>query len=1743
MTQLGFKLSTFDRLKKIDCYEVLKAACTRLKGKDQPSGKPFVPVHTYVLNPKSITMGQLYGEYDLDTHEWTDGILSTLIRSGTNVTDDHKRWYVFDGPVDAVWIENMNTVLDDNKKLCLSSGEIMRLTPYQTMMFEVADLRVASPATVSRCGMVYMEPAGLGIEPFIDCWVKKLPKHIIQYSELVSKLAYFYVLPALEFLRDNLKEIVTSIDSGLVQSYINIMNYQIGSIKIQEGEIFPAHLFEPWSAFALVWSIGATCDSESRYLFSEWLRDLQKSGDCDMPFPPDGLVHDYRLHIGVGNQEVSPSVTDTQEVHLDQESDEQINRTKWMKWLDFIPDVMINPEKKFSDIEIPTVDMARSAALIDFLMTSECNVLCIGPTGSGKTLTISAKLSRDMPKKYICDFIIFSARTSANQTQDLIDSKLDKRRRGVYGPPLSKKQIFFIDDLNMPALETYGAQPPIELLRQFMDFRGWYDRKEIGDFRAIEDVNFICAMAPPSGGRNPVTERLLRHFHFIAFPEMEDQTKIRIFGKILKSWTSRTSSLVEFSESIVAASLRVFSTICKELLPTPDKSHYTFNVRDLGKVFQGMLMSDPSKIPSIHELVLLWYHENFRVFSDRLTNADDRGWFQHLLEQTLNEELNYDINKSLPEGTLFYGDFCNPEGRYERITNLRRMENTLLDLLEDYNGATTVPMNLVLFEDAMSHICRITRILRQSPGNALLLGMGGSGRQSLTKLSAHIAEYTCFRIELSKAYSNRDWRDDIKDILLKTGLQNKSTVFLFSDTQIKSDLFLEDINNILNSGDVPNIYQSDELDRIFQAMRGFVQEAGLQINTSNLLAMFQKVLRNNLHVVLTMSPVGELFRARIRQFPALVSLCTIDWFDPWPDSALQSVAFHFLQDVKDKAITDAVLKSIVKTCQFMHSSVIEASRRYLKELNRHNYVTPTSYLELLSSYGDLLEKKRNEFNTGIARLSTGLEKLAATEIEVKDMQILLEKMKPDLEKAAIVAAQMIVQISRDTEEAEKARAEAADQEREASKMKKKNQGIRDEAEADLSTARPMLQAAEASLKALNKGDITEVKAMKRPPVGVVLVMEAICIIKKVKPKKIAGERPGEKLNDYWTPATQLLADAGQFLSSLENYNKDELTEDMIKKLSEYIENPNFQPKKVMKISRACHSLCLWVHAMYNYYFVMQRVAPKMAALEQAERELVMTEAVLAAANAKLEQVQQGLDKLEETFRAEEKRKADLEAQRQLCVDRMSRAVTLVSGLAGEQVRWLATVADYKVALTNVIGDILLSSGAIAYLTPFVDTYRARLLSLWYEVIGEGVPHTEGCSPVSVLGDPVLIRGWHVDGLPRDSLSVENAVLVANSKRWPLFIDPQGQANRWIRNMGKSGGVSTVRMTDKDLLRVVENCVRFGRTCLIENVGLELEAALDPVLMRSLFRQAGQLSIKIGDNIVPYSFDFRLYLTTKLPNPHYTPESAVKVLLVNFTLTASGLVDQMLSLVVMQERPDLEEIRSALIVSNAQMKRELKEIEDRILFRLSQSEGSAVDDIDLINTLEASRVKSEEIKIKVESAETTQVDIDAARSLYIPVAERAQILFFCCLDLQQIDPMYQYSLEWFITIFINSMNSTEKDDDVSVRVKTVNDFFTFALYTNVCRSLFEKNKLHFAFLLCIRIQMKDDLIDADEWRFLLAGAIPPKEESNPAPEWLSQRCWSEIQSMQVLPKFKTFVSSFKSLLHKFKKIFDSNQPET
>ncbi|VDN35821.1 unnamed protein product [Dibothriocephalus latus] len=215
---------------------------------------------------------------------------------------------------------------------------------------------------------------------------------------------------------------------------------------------------------------------------------------------------------------------------------------------------------------------------------------------------------------------------------------------------------------------------------------------------------------------------------------------------------------------------------------------------------------------------------------------------------------------------------------------------------------------------------------------------------------------------------------------------------------------------------------------------------------------------------------------------------------------------------------------------------------------------------------------------------------------------------------------------------------------------------------------------------------------------------------------------------------------------------------------------------------------------------------------------------------------------------------------------------------------------------------MVAAGVIAYLGPFTSVYRDECIREWLQLCTDyKITCSSTFTLTQCLGDPVKIQAWNIFGLPRDAFSIDNSVIVASARRWPLMIDPQGQANKWIKNMEKEAGIVVVKLTDSDYMRKMENSIQFGIPVLLENVAEELDPVLEPLLLRQTFKQGGVDMIKLGENTIEYSKDFRFYITTKLRNPHYLPEVAVKVSLLNFMITPEGLEDQLLGILVAKEK--------------------------------------------------------------------------------------------------------------------------------------------------------------------------------------------------------------------------------------------------
>jgi dynein heavy chain, axonemal len=354
------------------------------------------------------------------------------------------------------------------------------------------------------------------------------------------------------------------------------------------------------------------------------------------------------------------------------------------------------------------------------------------------------------------------------------------------------------------------------------------------------------------------------------------------------------------------------------------------------------------------------------------------------------------------------------------------------------------------------------------------------------------------------------------------------------------------------------------------------------------------------------------------------------------------------------------------------------------------------------------------------------------------------------------------------------------------------------------------------------------------------------------------------------------------------------------------------------------------------------------------------------------------------------------------------------------------------------------------------------------------------------------------------------------------------------------------MSDPTLLRNLELAIQFGKWFLIENVGEELDPALEPILLKQVDKSG---TLRLGDKSIPWNNDFKFFLTTTIPNPHYAPETQVKVSILNFAITPFGLEEQMLNLFIAKEMPDLQKKKEEIITRNAQAAKTTRDIENRILKGLTKNSEivKILEDDELIDVLAEAKITGDEIALRMKESKVAEEEIDRTRATFRPVAFRAQILFFTIVDLAVIDPMYQYSLQWFSNLFAVSVDTSQKSNDPDARIEILNNHFTQSLYDNVCRSLFEKDKTLFSLKLTVNIMFGDNRMDADELRFFLAG--PSGEVTilpNPT-DWLGDLEWGETYRQlhvmtKILPCFEGFEQFFVDNNAEFRKIFDDDAPQ-
>ncbi|XP_029909103.1 dynein heavy chain 10, axonemal [Myripristis murdjan] len=1643
----------------------------------------------YPLNPKAMSVIELYGILDPVTRDWTDGILSNIFRDINRPTEKKERRYIlFDGDVDALWVENMNSVMDDNKLLTLANGERIRLQGHCALLFEVGDLQYASPATVSRCGMVFVDPKNLRYTPYWQRWLNKRPS--MEQHDL-NKLFEKYVPSTIDMIVDGivdgkqgkkLKTIVPQTDLNMV-TQLSLMLDALLDTECDSAEVLECYFLE-----ALCCSLGATLLDSGRTKFDEFIKKLS------------GLpsVHDENTMAGPG--EIPGNLPTLYDFHFDGV------QQKWVPWNSLVTKYIHNSEMKFIDILVPTVDTTRANWMLEQMVKIKRPVVLVGEAGTSKTATTQNFLKNLNADTTMTLVINFSSRTTSMDLQRNLEANVEKRTKETYGPPMGKRLLVFIDDLNMPKVDDYGTQQPIALLKLLLDRGGMYDRGKELNYKILKDLGFIAAMGKAGGGRNEVDPRFISLFSVFSIPFPEEASLHLIYASILKGHTEAfEEGIQKVCDKITLCTLELYKNIIKDLPPTPSKFHYIFNLRDLSRVYNGLTLTTAERFLTVTEFVRVWRNECLRVFHDRLISETDKTLVQGHIKNLIDEHFKSDLEAAMRDPILF-GDYRTAlnesEPRvYEDIQDYEASQTMFQEILEEYNENKS-RMNLVLFDDALEHLTRVHRIIRMNRGHALLVGVGGSGKQSLTKLAAFTAGCEVFEITLSRGYTEANFREDLKTLYLKLGIENKKMVFLFTDAHVAEEGFLELINNMLTSGIVPALFPDDEKESVLNQLRDEAMKMGSGPSKESLWQYFVNKSANNLHIVLGMSPVGDTLRTRCRNFPGLVNNTGIDWFLPWPPQALHAVAQSFLGE--NPMIPESHCAAVIAHVCMVHGSVGEYSKMFLQKLRRSNYVTPKNYLDFLSTYSNLLKDKDQYILAQCKRLEGGLDKLKEASEQLTELNAKLAEQKVVLAEKSSACEELLEEICTNTTVAEEKKTLAEDKAKEIEEQNKVIAVEKKDAESSLAEALPALEAARIALQDLDKSDVTEIRSFAKPPKQVQVVCECILVIR------------GHK-EISWQAAKGMMSEAN-FLRSLMEMDCDSINASQVKTVKGFLANLQTSFEEMQAISKAGSGMLKFVEAVMGYCDVAREIKPKREKVARLERNFFQSKRELEHIQNELSAIQKELGALGDKYHAAMAEKQLLQEEAEVMERRLIAADKLISGLGSENERWTLDLEELKQRRVRLLGDCLISAAFLSYEGAFSWDFRNEMVYQMWEkdVLERSIPLSQPFRVENLLIDEVEISRWGSEGLPPDELSVQNGILTTRASRFPMCIDPQQQALNWIKKKEEKNNLKISSFNDPDFLKQLEMAIKFGFPFLFQDVDEYIDPVIDNVLEKNVKGAEGRQVILLGDKEVDYDPNFKLYLNTKLANPKYSPSVFGKAMVINYTVTPKGLEDQLLSVIVGFERKQLEEQRERLIQETSENKKLLKDLEDSLLRELATSTGNMLDNTELVLTLEETKSKASEVSEKLKLAEKTAVDIDKLRDGYRPAAKRGAILFFVLAEMAVVNSMYQYSLASYLEVFDFSLRRSLSDSILSERLKNIMNTLTHNVYNYGCTGLFERHKLLFSFNMTIKIEQAEERAPQEELEFFLKGNLSLEKSKRTKPfTWLPDQGWEDIMKLAEL----------------------------
>jgi dynein heavy chain 1, cytosolic len=1633
---------------------------------------------SHIIDSKVMSKEALYGNLDSTTREWTDGLFTSILRKivdNLRGEDSKRHWIVFDGDVDPEWVENLNSVLDDNKLLTLPNGERLGLPPNVRIMFEVETLKYATLATVSRCGMVWFSEDTVSPDMMVSNYLETLrtvpfedldedsvatgqstAKTLAVQSQVADLLNVHltgenFILSALEqaqkynhIMEFTVARVLTTLFSLLNKAVRDAIEYNAQHSDFPlEHEQLEAYVSKKLLV-ALVWALTGDCPLNDRKAFGDDLRSMASFGSPPLDDPTSSLI-DY---------------------------DVTLPRAEWTPWQSQVPSIEVNTHSiTQTDVVIPTLDTVRHEDVLYSWLAEHKPLLLCGPPGSGKTMTLFSAL-RKLPNMEVVG-LNFSSAT----TPDLLIKTFEQYceyKKTLNGVMLSPTQIgrwlvVFCDEINLPAPDKYGTQRAISFLRQLVEHNGFW-RTSDKSWVTLDRIQFVGACNPPTdAGRTPMGARFLRHAPLIMVDYPGELSLQQIYGTFNSAVLKIIPSLRGYSEPLTQAMVKFYLESQQRFTPKI-QPHYVYSPRELTRWVRGIYEAiRPLETLSIEGLIRIWAHEALRLFQDRLVAEEERQWTEDAVKRIAQDFFpTIDEQKALGGPILFSNWLSKNYVPVDREELREYVKARLRTFCEE-----EVDVPLILFNDVLEHVLRIDRVFRQPQGHLILIGVSGSGKTTLSRFVAWMNGLKVFQIKVHGKYSAEDFDDDLREVLRRCGCKGEKICFIMDESNVLDSGFLERMNTLLANAEVPGLFEGDEFAALMTACKEGAQRQNLHLDSpEELYKWFTQQIVKNLHVVFTMNPPEDGLSSKAATSPALFNRCVLNWFGDWSDQALFQVGHELTYSIdldrtnfsapdtipvayRGLNLPPSHRETIVNSMVYMHYSLQRFNAKLHKQQGKVTFLTPRHFLDFVAQYVKLYTEKREDLEEQQRHLNVGLEKLRDTVDKVRDLRVSLAEKKAQLEQKDAEANEKLQRMVADQREAEQRKntsleIQVALEKQEAEVASRKKIVLE-----DLAKAEPAVEEAKASVSNIKRQHLTEVRSMGNPPQGVRLALDSVCNLL------------GHKVNDWKT--IQAIVRRDDFIAGIVNFsNEKQMTKPLrLKMRNEFLANPEFTVDKVNRASKACGPLVQWVEAQVNYSEILDRVGPLRDEVEQLEEQALQTKAEAKAVENTINTLESSIATYKTEYAALISETQAIKAEMTRVQSKVDRSVKLLDSLSSERTRWEEGSKSFETQISTLVGDVLVAAAFLAYSGLYDQTFRKSMMDDWlHQLQLSGIQYKPHNPITEYLSSADERLGWQENTLPVDDLCTENAIILKRFNRYPLIIDPSGRVTEFLQKECKDRRLTVTSFLDDSFTKALESSLRFGNPILIQDAE-HLDPILNHVLNKEYQKTGGRVLIQLGKQQIDFSPAFKIYLSTRDPSAQFPPDICSRTTFVNFTVTQSSLQTQSLNSVLKSERPDVDERRSNLIKLQGEFKVHLRQLEKRLLQALNESRGNILDDDNVIETLETLKTEAAEISAKMSNTEGVMAEVEEITQQYSIIARSCSAVFAVLEQLHYLNHFYQFSLQYFLDIFNSILHGNPhlaNETNYNVRRDVIVKDLFITTFKRTALGLLQKDRVTLAMLL-------------------------------------------------------------------------------